>query len=177
MAELNPRPIIFPLSNPVRLSEVDFENAVEWSNGKVIFASGSPFDPVVHDNKTLYAGQGNNMYIFPGSSDKVISICSFTLMTVTRTGLGLGSILAKASSVTDTMVEGASLGLAHSLTKDEEDSGLVYPRIERIREISAQIAVDVIRAAQKAGVSRNDALKGKDDGDLKKWVVSKMWNA
>jgi len=157
MAELNPRPIIFPLSNPVRLSEVDFGDAVEWTNGKVIFASGSPFDPVVHDGKTLYAGQGNNMYIFPG--------------------LGLGSILAKASSVTDTMVEGASLGLACSLTKDEEDDGLVYPRIERIREISAHIAFDVIRAGQRAGVSRNDALKDKNDEDLREWVVSKMWNA
>jgi len=157
MLELNPRPIIFPLSNPVRLSEVEFEPAVEWTNGRVIFASGSPFDPVEHGQKILHAGQGNNMYIFPG--------------------LGLGSILAKASSVTDTMVEAASLGLAHSLTKDEEDDGLVYPRIERIREISAQIAVDVIRAAQMAGVSHNAALKDKSDEDLMKWVVSKMWNA
>ena len=75
------------------------------------------------------------------------------------------------------MVEGSSLGLAHSLTKDEVDCGLVYPRIERIREISAQIAFDVIRAAQKSGVSRNDALKGQNDDELKKWVVSKMWIA
>ena len=75
------------------------------------------------------------------------------------------------------MVEASSLGLAYSLTKDEEDEGLVYPRIERIRDISAHIAVDVIRAAQKAGVSHNVALKDKSDEDLKKWVVSKMWNA
>jgi malate dehydrogenase (oxaloacetate-decarboxylating)(NADP+) len=102
---------------------------------------------------------------------------SSKLIMGTRTGLGLGSILAKASSVTDTMVEGSSLGLANSLTKDEVDEGLIYPRIERIREISAQIAVDVIRAAQKAGVSRNDGLKGKSEENLKEWVVSKMWNA
>ena len=75
------------------------------------------------------------------------------------------------------MVEGASLGLAHSLTEDEEADGLVYPRIERIREISARIAVDVIRAGQKAGVSRNDVLKDKTDEGLREWVVSKMWNA
>jgi len=69
MLHLNLRPIIFPLSNPVQLSEVEFERAVEWTNGKVIFASGSPFDPVKYKQETLYAGQGNNMYIFPGSSD------------------------------------------------------------------------------------------------------------
>jgi malate dehydrogenase (oxaloacetate-decarboxylating)(NADP+) len=98
-------------------------------------------------------------------------------MMVAHTGLGLGCILTKASSVTDTMVEASSLGLARSLTEDEDDYGLVYPRIERIREISAQIAVDVIRAAQKARVSRNVNLEGKSDEELKEWVVSKMWNA
>jgi malate dehydrogenase (oxaloacetate-decarboxylating)(NADP+) len=65
-------------------------------------------------------------------------------------GLGLGAILARATSVTDSMVEASSLGLAHSLTEDEIASDLLYPRIERIREISAQIAMTVIRAAQSA---------------------------
>ncbi|KAF9031704.1 malic enzyme [Hymenopellis radicata] len=155
MAALNPRPIIFPLSNPVRLSECTFPVAVENTNGNVLFASGSPFDPVEYKNKMLYPGQGNNMYIFPG--------------------LGLGCILARVSSVTDSMVEASSLGLADSLTYEERDMGLLYPRIERIREISTHIAKDVIRAAQKAGVDRSPELRTMKDAELSKFIQSKMW--
>jgi malate dehydrogenase (oxaloacetate-decarboxylating)(NADP+) len=68
-------------------------------------------------------------------------------------GLGLGAIISRASSVTDSMVEASSLGLAGSLTPEEESLGMLYPRIERIREISAHITVQVIKAAQ-AAVSR-----------------------
>lgn len=129
MAALNPRPIIFPLSNPVRLSECEFSEAVEWTNGQVIFASGSPFPEQEYNGKILYPGQGNNMYVFPG--------------------IGLGSILSRASTITDSMIEAASLGLANSLTPEEHADGLIYPRISRIRDISAQIALSVIREAQK----------------------------
>ena len=66
MCELNARPIIFPLSNPVSLSECQFAEAVEWSKGSLVFASGSPFDTVDYNGVTHYPGQGNNMYIFPG---------------------------------------------------------------------------------------------------------------
>lgn len=67
MCAHNPRPIIFPLSNPVRLSECEFAEAAEWSRGRVIFASGSPFPEYSYEGHTLYPGQGNNMYVFPGA--------------------------------------------------------------------------------------------------------------
>jgi len=155
MAALNPRPIVFPLSNPVRLSECSFEDAVKYTNGTVLFASGSPFPPQPYNGVTLYPGQGNNMYIFPG--------------------LGLGSILARASSVTDSMVEASSLGLAGALTPEEHSLGLLYPRIERIRQISAHIARQVIRAAQQAGVDRSPDLRSLSDEKLLEFVESKMW--
>ena len=109
-------------------------------------------------------------------------------------GLGLGSILAKASNVTDSMVEASSLGLANALTEEEHAAGLLYPRIERsmykvivgciltdernplVREISAHIAKDVIRASQRAGVDRSMALRDMNDEDLLAFVNKKMWN-
>ncbi|KAJ7717040.1 hypothetical protein B0H16DRAFT_1740879 [Mycena metata] len=156
MAALNPLPIIFPLSNPVTLSECTFQDAVDYTDGKVLFASGSPFPEISYGGRLLHPGQGNNMYIFPG--------------------LGLGAILARCSSVSDSMVEASSLGLANSLTADEEAAGLLYPQIERIREISADIALQVIRAAQQAGVDRHPELRAMNDDDLLAFVNGKMWN-
>jgi malate dehydrogenase (oxaloacetate-decarboxylating)(NADP+) len=82
---------------------------------------------VEYEGKVYEPGQGNNMYIFPG--------------------VGLGTILSKARHVTDAMVEQAAIALSSSLTPDES-SDLVYPRLGRIRDISAQIALAVIRSAQ-----------------------------
>ncbi|KAG1862779.1 malate dehydrogenase [Suillus subalutaceus] len=156
MSQNTSRPIIFPLSNPVRLSECTFTEALIHSNGTAIFASGSPFGSEVIGGVRREAGQGNNMYIFPG--------------------LGLGAILCRAKSVTDSMVEASALGLAGSLSWDERALELVYPRVERIREISAHIAVKVIRAAQKAGVDNSTDLKRMDDTLLLEFVKGKMWN-
>jgi len=156
MAKLNRRPIIFPLSNPVSLSEVDFADAISWTNGQVIFASGSPYAPVVHDGKTLEAGQGNNMYIFPG--------------------IGLGSILSRSKRVADEMVTQAAMALASSLNDEEMRTGLVYPRLIRIRDVSARIACAVIHEAQKEVVDRNVVLRNLADEALLKYVKGKMWS-
>jgi len=91
-------------------------------------------------------------------------------------GLGLGSILCRASSITDSMVEASAIGLANSLSPDEKALELVYPRIERIREISANIAVRVIRAAQAADVDHSSDLRKLTDEELLGFVQAKMWN-
>jgi len=156
MAALNPRPIIFPLSNPLTMCELEFPDAVEWTNGKVLFASGSPYAPVNFGGKTMEPGQGNNMFVFPG--------------------IGLASLLCRASSVTDSMIEASALALADSLTPEEQADDLLYPRIARIRDISAQVAHRVVRTAQKAGVDRAKALRAMSDDQLLSFIKSKMWS-
>jgi malate dehydrogenase (oxaloacetate-decarboxylating)(NADP+) len=114
---------------------VGADDATNRTNGSVVFASGSPYNAVEFEGKVYEPGQGNNMYIFPG--------------------IGMAAILSMARHVTDSMVEQASIALAGSLTDEEKSSELVYPRLTRIRDISAQIGLAVIRAAQK-DVSASD---------------------
>jgi len=155
MATINPRPIIFPLSNPLTMCELEFENAVEWTQGQVLFASGSPFAPKVYNGNQMEPGQGNNMFVFPG--------------------IGLGSLLAQATSVTDGMIEASAIAVSESVTPEEQEHELLYPRITRIREISARVATGVIRAAQKANVDKAKALRAMSDDQLLSFVQKKMW--
>ncbi|KAG8906641.1 hypothetical protein FRB99_006429 [Tulasnella sp. 403] len=156
MSTLNPRPIIFPLSNPSSLCELEYADAVRWSKGQVLFASGSPYLPVEWEGNKYEPGQGNNMYVFPG--------------------IGLGSILCSATRVTDKMVERAAMSLANSLTDTERAEGLIYPRLTRIREVSADIAVGVIRQAQEEGVDERVQLRDLNDASLLQYVKEKMWD-
>ena len=161
MAEWNERPIIFPLSNPSANSECDLESAIKYTDGRALFASGSPFAPVTYTNsagetKVYYGGQGNNMYVFPG--------------------IGLGTILSKAVEVTDSMIYASGEALTQCLTPEEEELGLLYPDITRIREVSVTVARNVIRAAQEAQVDREPALRKLNDHDLDVYIRSRMYN-
>jgi len=133
LAEINDQPIIFALSNPTSKSECTAEQAYAGTDGRCVFAAGSPFGPVVHKGRTYVPGQGNNSYIFPG--------------------LGLGVIAAGAHRVTDAMFDAAARTLAATLTEESLAQGLIYPPLASIREVSLGIAVAVARVAWQSGLA------------------------
>jgi malate dehydrogenase (oxaloacetate-decarboxylating)(NADP+) len=127
MARINRRPIVFALSNPTSKSECTAEQAYRWSEGRALFACGSPFDPVRLGGRTFVPRQGNNSYIFPG--------------------VGLGVVASGARRVTDGMVLAAADALARRTTKKDLDQGSLYPPLADIREVSAHIAAAVAAIA------------------------------
>lgn len=156
MGQWNDHPIIFPLSNPSSKSECTFEQAITNTDGRALFASGSPFHPVTYKGKTYHPGQGNNMYVFPG--------------------IGLGTILCKAVQVTQDMIYASGDALPTMITEEEKDKALLYPDITRIRDVSVRVARYVIRAAQKDNVDRIHHLRDLDDAALDAWIKDKMYD-
>jgi hypothetical protein len=132
MCQYNERPIVFALSNPTSRAECTAQEAYEWSGGKALFASGSPFAPdFTLGGQTFVPRQGNNSYIFPG--------------------VGLGAIAVRTRRVTDEMFLAAARALAAQVTPQDLAQGSLYPPLASVRDVSAHIAASVAEVACLAG--------------------------
>lgn len=150
MSTVNERPVIFPYSNPTSHSECTAVQAYEWSNGKAIFASGSPFAPVTYNGKTFTPGQGNNVFIFPA--------------------VGLAVYATEAKRVTDEMFITAAEAVADQITRENFDNGLIYPPVNNIREVSINVAVRVVEE-----IFRSRLARIKQPKNIMKFVKGKMY--
>jgi malate dehydrogenase (oxaloacetate-decarboxylating)(NADP+) len=150
MTQLNERPIVFALSNPTSRAECTAEQAYQWSGGKALFASGSPFDPVDFNGKRYVPRQGNNSYIFPG--------------------VGLGAVAVAATRVTDDMFMAAARALAETVQTSDLDQGSLYPPLQAIRSASLCVATAVAEVAFRDGLADIER-----PGDLAEYIRSQMY--
>ena len=150
MAERAEHPVIFPISNPTSKTEAHPADILEWTGGRALIATGSPFDPVERDGQVHVIGQANNAFIFPG--------------------VGLGAIVAEAREVTDDMFLTAADSLAAIVPKDRMDTGALYPAQSDLRAASRAIACAVVRVARDSGVGRHFT-----DDEIEPAVDAAMW--
>jgi malic enzyme len=144
------RPIILPLSNPTANSEATPADVLEWTGGRAVVATGSPFDPVEFDGVTHVIGQANNVFVFPG--------------------VGLGALAARAWKVTDRMFLVAATTLAAMVPAERIEQGAIYPRLTELRRISRAIAVAVAREARD-----NKVAPAATDAEIEAAVEACIW--
>jgi malate dehydrogenase (oxaloacetate-decarboxylating) len=133
MASHVERPVILPMSNPTSLAEAKPVDLINWTEGRALVATGSPFAPVTYNNTVYAIGQSNNALIFPG--------------------LGLGTIVSQALLITDSMFTAAADAVANMIDVSQPGAPLL-PQVENLRTISETVAIEVVKAAIIDGVAR-----------------------
>jgi malate dehydrogenase (oxaloacetate-decarboxylating) len=133
MASIVDRPIIMPLSNPTSKAEAVPADLIRWTDGRALVATGSPFDPVEHDEVTYRIAQANNALVFPG--------------------LGLGVTVARAARITETMITAAAEAVA-ALSDATKRGASLLPPVTNLRTVSATVAIAVAQAAEKEGLAQ-----------------------
>lgn len=150
MASHVERPIILPMSNPTPLAEAKPADLIEWTEGRALVATGSRFEPVTYNGVTYVIGQSNNALIFPG--------------------LGLGTIVVRASVMTDGMFAAAAEAVA-SMVDTSQPGAPILPEVEELRNISEMVAIEVAKVAVAEGVARENL----SDNDIKIAVKEAIW--
>jgi len=151
MAKGCERPLVLPLSNPTSLAEAEPADLLEWSDGRALIATGSPFEPVTYDKTVHVVAQANNAFVFPG--------------------LGLGAIVARATRVTDAMLHAAAEAVAAQVDPTTPGAPLL-PQVEELRVTSAAVAKAVAEAAVADGVADPATPTG---SELEDAIASAMW--
>jgi malate dehydrogenase (oxaloacetate-decarboxylating) len=154
IAENHARPIIFPLSNPTANCEATPEDILEWTEGRAIVATGSPFPDVDYRGQRHPVGQGNNAFIFPG--------------------LGFAAVLGECTRISDTMVAEAAYTLADYVAEHYLDAGLIYPPVADLKKVSLVVAARVLAKALEEGCTSRQDLNGMD---LEAHVKANAWQA
>ncbi len=127
-------PVILPLSNPNSKSEAEPADLIAWTEGRALVATGSPFDPVSWQGRTIRIGQANNVLVFPG--------------------VGLAALVTESCEVTDGMFTAAAEALAGIVTGDDLAAGSLFPRLRDLRRICLRVAQAVARQAHAEGVGK-----------------------
>lgn len=137
------------------------EDLLKWTDGKALVATGSPFKPVKGpwgkdgEEIEIEAAECNNSVVFPG--------------------IGLGSVLCRASKVTDKMLVAAVQGVSDMSPALKDDKAPLVPGVDIVREVSVRIAREVIHAAVKEGVATEKDIPT-DDKELDEWIQEQMWS-
>ncbi len=152
MAKHTERPIVLPLSNPTIKSEAAPQDVLDWTEGKALVATGTPFDPVTLDGKQYHVDQANNAYIFPG--------------------VGLGAVTVRAAKVTDAMFVAAARRLAETQSPNADGPGHFIPPQQKLRDVAQEIAMAVAKQAFADGVAQIDEP---DDDALRQLIRDRMW--
>ncbi|KAJ5760337.1 hypothetical protein N7520_007493 [Penicillium odoratum] len=156
MAKHIHRPIVFPLSNPTRLHEAQPKDLFEWTDGRALVATGSPFPPVEFNGVKYDIAECNNSTCFPG--------------------IGLGAVLSRSRLVSKKMLVAAVEALKTRSPALEDPNKPLLPDVEDVREISVDIAAAVIKCSLSEGLAQQKEIPS-DDSELREWIRAQMWEA
>ncbi|KAL1596570.1 NAD-dependent malic enzyme, mitochondrial [Paraconiothyrium brasiliense] len=156
MAKHVERPIIFPLSNPTRLHEAKPQDLYDWTDGKALVATGSPFPPVKHNGKEYDISECNNSTTFPG--------------------IGLGAVLSRTKLLPPSLIVAAVRALADKAPLSNGTGSGLLPDVTDVRDISVHIAKNVIQQAVKEDLAQEKGIPT-DDAELEEWIREQMWDA